>query len=256
MKILLSNDDGIHAAGIKALAEELAKKHKVYVVAPNRERSAMSHAITLNRPLRLVHLDNNFFAGVKAVYTCDGTPADCTKLGLNKLLDFKPDLIVAGINNGPNLGMDIMYSGTVSAAAEGLVQGIKSIAFSHVKHKESGYEQDAVVACETIEALISKEHIWKEKTLFNVNLPDLIDGEHKGIYITNLGHRMYTDQYEKRQDPRFKDYYWISGNLIEMDQDPDSDVVKCRDGYVSITPITLSFVKDNYIQTLKEEFPN
>lgn len=251
MKILIVNDDGVFAAGIRALVEVLAPHYEVYVVAPTRERSAMGHALTLFRPLRVEELPENYFAGAKAVYTVDGTPTDCAKIALTKILNFKPDLVISGINHGPNMGVDIIYSGTVSIAMEGTLYGIRSLAFSLNDNKVLHFEEDAKVIPDIVNMLVSNDDLWESNTFFNINLPALKNiGEPKGMKFTTLGNRMYADDYDERIDPRGRKYYWLSGELQTSDKDPSSDIVACENGYISITPISLDLLNKPVLDKL------
>jgi len=254
MRILISNDDGIDAPGLKALVEVLTPNHEVYVVAPNKERSAMGHALTLHRPLRMEKMSSDYFEGAKAVYSIDGTPTDCIKIALNKILDTLPDLIVSGINHGPNMGADILYSGTVSIAIEGAIYGVKSIAFSLSEYKEKGFEPYAEAVPSVIEFLMQPGIIWAPKSIYNVNLPAIPAASMKGIALTSLGSRMYTDAYIARRDPRGRLYYWLSGDLLESDPNPDSDVMKCKGEYISVTPVTFEMTNFEVLKQMKEKF--
>lgn len=255
MRILVANDDGIQAAGIKALVESLSQEHEVHVVAPTKERSAMGHALTLHRPLRVEKLPENYFKNVKHSYTIDGTPTDCIKIALNKILDFTPDLVVSGINHGPNMGKDIIYSGTVSIAMEGSIYGIKSIAFSLNDMKMKDFEEEAKYVPQIVNQLLALGDKWNSDTLFNVNIPSLEglpDNKPKGIKFAPLGRRMYTDDYDHRVDPRGRSYYWLAGEIVEKDRNPQSDVVLCKDGHITITPVTLDFQNQDLLSEMCE----
>jgi 5'-nucleotidase len=233
MRILVSNDDGISAPGILALATSLARENEVYVVAPDRERSATGHALTLHRPLTAEpHALDERLAGAWAV---TGTPSDCVKLAVGALLKQPPDLIVSGINRGPNLGTDVLYSGTVSAALEGVINGFPAVAFSLATFSDKGYERAADFALQLVRQLGGRT--LPPKFLLNVNLPALQDDGYAGVRITKLGVRKYQDVFEHRTDPRGRTYYWLAGEAIEDGEDADSDVMAVRSNYVSITPI-------------------
>jgi 5'-nucleotidase len=255
LKILVCNDDGIHAAGLRALVKVLVKSgYEVYVVAPDKERSASGHALTLHHPLRVDRVPLEFFEGAKEIYAIDGTPADCVKIAINKILKFKPEWVISGINHGPNMGSDVLYSGTVSAAMEGAIYGIKSIAISVSQYQTSGFEEQAEFIPEIVKKLNHQDFIWPQKTIFNVNLPVVPKDEILGVAITNLGARMYKDTYEERLDPRSKFYYWLSGDLLNTDEDPESDVTKVSQGYISITPVTFDMTNHQLIKSVKEVF--
>ncbi|MBO9539972.1 5'/3'-nucleotidase SurE [bacterium] len=233
MRILVSNDDGIHAPGIRAMALALATEHEVTVVAPDRERSATGHALTLHKPLRVEKHDLG--GKIKAAYSVNGTPSDCVKLAVGPLLDELPDVVFSGINRGPNLGTDVIYSGTVSAALEATIRGVQGVAMSLATFSDIGYEeaaQFALVLARTLES-----HRLPHKVLLNVNYPALTDTPAQEVRITRLGERKYTDLFETRIDPRGKDYYWLAGEVIEVEEDPDTDVSAIRDNCISVTPI-------------------
>lgn len=228
MRILVSNDDGIHAPGIRALARALATEHQVSVFAPDRERSATGHALTLNRPLRL---EPHPLDGLEA-WAVNGTPSDCVKIALSLVLPTPPDLVISGINRGANLGLDVMYSGTVSAAIEGTMAGIPSIAVSLASFETGDYEPAARFAL----WLANRMPHWTlpPKTLLNVNVPE---GDHAGVRITRLGGRRYEDVFEARTDLRGNSYYWLSGTPLPSEETLDSDVRAVREQCISVTPI-------------------
>ncbi|MDD3151037.1 MAG: 5'/3'-nucleotidase SurE, partial [Candidatus Gastranaerophilales bacterium] len=199
MKILVSNDDGIYANGIKALVDQIAEEHEVYVVAPDRERSAAGHSLTLHTPLRADIVERDWKA--KKAWAISGTPGDCVKLGLNAILDVRPDLIISGINHGPNLGADVLYSGTVSAALEGAVLGVPSIATS-LAGVGNEYK-DFVYTAQFVRDFLRKMEVMNlpKKAVLNINVPGIDSADILGAQITRLGTRMFTDTYEKRVDP-------------------------------------------------------
>lgn len=236
-KVLISNDDGIHALGISTLIERLSLQYEVYVVAPDRERSATGHALTLHKPLRVDEMDMG--PNVAKAYAVTGTPSDCIKIALNALLDVKPDVIVSGINHGPNIGADVLYSGTVSAALEGALNDLPSIAVSLV----NGYDKNADFrpAADFIAGFIPRvvKAELPSRTILNVNVPAIPINDMTGIKMTSLGIRMYTDTYEKRLDPRNQVYYWLAGEIIDDSEEAqDSDVMAIRDNMISVTPVT------------------
>jgi len=255
LKILVCNDDGIQAAGLRALVNVLvAAGHDIYVVAPDKERSASGHSLTLHRPLRVDIMSNDFFKGVKGVFAIDGTPADCVKIALNKVLEFKPDWVISGINHGPNMGSDVLYSGTVSAAMEGSIYGIRSMALSVSEYQISGFEDQAYFVPQILDKLNLNEFEWPSKTIFNVNLPVLKKNQVKGMALASLGSRMYKDTYEERLDPRSKFYYWLSGDLLTSDEDPNSDVSKVAEGFIAITPVTFEMTNHELITLMNGLF--
>lgn len=244
MNILVSNDDGIAANGIRALVEELSKKHDIYVVAPDRERSAAGHSLTLHTPLRVEELEHTN-TGAKRAWVTTGTPGDCVKIGVNAILskDEQPDFVISGINHGPNLGADILYSGTVSCAMEGAMLSIPSIAVS-LATMSAEYE-DFKFSAYFISNLLDKLKKFKfpPKSILNVNIPLLNQEDIAGIAITELGRKMFTDDYEKRVDPRGKTYYWMAGELINEDQNSLTDIAAVRNNKISITPVTYEMTR-------------
>ena len=219
MKILISNDDGILANGIRALAEALSQKHEVYIVAPDRERSAAGHSLTLHTPIRVEEVDAKY--GTKRCWMTTGTPGDCVKIALNAILapEELPDLVISGINHGPNLGADILYSGTVSCALEGAMMGYPSIATSlaSMRNDYEDFKVSAQCIAEFVDRLDPKT--IPAKSILNINVPGLDLEDIGGIAITELGKRMFTSAYEKRVDPRGKIYYWMAGELITEAED-------------------------------------
>ena len=252
MKILISNDDGILANGIRALIEALAPCHDVYVVAPDRERSAAGHSLTLHTPLRVEEVDPKY--GAIRCWMTTGTPGDCVKLAINAILSEaeKPDLVISGINHGPNLGADILYSGTVSCAMEGAMMGYPSIATS-LASMRTDYV-DFNVTAQFIAELVAKLDKYKipPKTILNVNVPGLDKDDIAGIAITELGSRMFTDEYEKRVDPRGKVYYWMAGELVTEPDDANTDISAVRNNMISVTPITYEMTRLNIMQELEK----
>ena len=253
MKILVSNDDGILSNGIRALIEALSPCHDVYVVAPDRERSAAGHSLTLHSPLRVEEVDAKY--GAKRCWMTTGTPSDCVKLAVNAILseDEKPDMVISGINHGPNLGADILYSGTVSCAMEGAMMGIPSIATSLASLRNE-YE-DFKFASNFIAELLNKLDTYKipSKTILNINIPGLEKEDIAGIAITELGNRIFTDDYEKRVDPRGKIYYWMAGEFINEPENASTDIAAIRNNKISITPVTYEMTRLNIIQDLESE---
>ncbi|SDD42524.1 5'/3'-nucleotidase SurE [Sporomusa acidovorans] len=233
MHILLTNDDGILAPGIKALWEELLPFAKITVVAPDSEKSASSQAITVHHP---IWVDEHYINKDIRAWRVGGTPTDCVKVALESLLiSDQPDIIVSGINQGSNLGTDVLYSGTVSAAIEGALHGLPAIAMSLDSWQEYDYKPAARLAKKIIETMINKS--LPPNTLLNVNVPALPENQLKGIAITKLGVRNYENTFERRLDPRGRTYYWMSGHVSETENSPDSDIIALKDGKVSITPI-------------------
>lgn len=253
MRILISNDDGIAANGIRALTEELAKNHEVYVVAPDRERSAAGHSLTLHTPLRVEELEP--IHGSKRTWVTTGTPGDCVKIAINAILSKEelPDIVISGINHGPNLGSDILYSGTVSCAMEGAMMGYRSIAVS-LATMQCEYEAFKFPAMFINELLKKVEKTdFPEKSILNVNVPALDSEDIAGIEITELGGKMFTSEYEKRTDPRGKVYYWMAGELVNESEDAKTDIAAVRNNKISITPVTFKMTNEETMQKLAED---
>lgn len=221
MKLLISNDDGIFAAGIRALANTMAAAgHQVWVVCPDRERSATGHGLTLHKPIRAEQIEGVFHADVQA-WTCSGTPSDSVKLALGAILESPPDMVLSGINQGANLGTDVLYSGTVSAAMEGVIEGIPAIAFSLTSFASRDFTPATQFAQKLIAALASAP--LPAPMLLNVNVPAVAPDKITGSIIARQGVRRYIDLFEKRIDPRGKTYYWLAGEALEaVDHSEDS----------------------------------
>ena len=259
MKLLISNDDGIFALGIRTLANALAEVgHDVTVVCPDRERSATGHGLTLHDPIRAEVVDSIFHPTVKA-WSCSGTPSDCVKLALGALLDAPPDFVLSGINHGSNLGTDILYSGTVSAAMEGVIEGIPSIAFSLTSYTLREFQPAARFATILLSQL-SKQPL-PEAMLLNVNVPPVKWEEIAGVALTRQGIRRYFDIFQKRVDPRGKTYYWLAGEVLEEVEQPENpllpshietDVQAIRKNYITVTPLQYNLTYAAGINSLQE----
>lgn len=230
MKILISNDDGILAPGIKILAAELSSVAEIEVIAPDRNRSGASNSLSLTRPLRVRQLENGY-------YSVEGTPTDCVHLGLTGFLDPVADMVVSGINEGGNLGDDVLYSGTVAAAMEGRYLGFPAIAVSLVGDSIKHYQTAARITRQLVMKL-SKEKL-PSQTILNVNIPDLPLNEIKGIQVTRLGKRHNAEPIIKEYDPRGRPMYWIGPPGKEADAGFGTDFHALNLGYVSITPLHL-----------------
>ncbi|SHM74998.1 5'-nucleotidase /3'-nucleotidase /exopolyphosphatase [Caldanaerovirga acetigignens] len=248
MNILITNDDGIYAEGLLMLAREISKIAKVTVVAPDRERSATAHAITLHKPLRVekAELRN---CSVES-WMVNGTPSDCVKLALDALINDAPDLVLSGINRGPNLGTDVIYSGTVSAAIEAAIYGIPAVAVSVAAYENVSYEYPAQFVRKLCEVL--KEKQFPKDTLLNVNIPPLDVEDIAGVLITRLGSRKYKNCFDRRQDPRGKTYFWLTGEVVEDLEDETSDVWAIKNNYISITPIHFDLTNYEVIDSIKK----
>lgn len=240
MRLLISNDDGIYAPGVLCLANALAAtgRHELTVICPDRERSATGHALTLHKPLRVERVQAPFHDSIQA-WSCSGTPADCVKLGLDGMLvDCRPDWVIAGINRGANLGTDVLYSGTVSAAMEGLMVGLPSLAVSLASGSATDFQPAADFVCQWLERCCDRP--FPGPALLNVNVPPVSQADICGTVAAPLGVRHYTETFEKRVDPRGKTYYWIAGEAIDTRAAPNSDIAAIRDNYITVTPLGLN----------------
>lgn len=259
MKLLISNDDGVFALGIRTLANSLAVVgHDVTVVCPDRERSATGHGLTLHDPIRAEVVDSIFHPDIKA-WSCSGTPSDCVKLALGALLDGFPDFVLSGINHGANLGTDVLYSGTVSAAMEGVIEGIPSIALSLTSFNSQEFYPAARFA-QALLAYLAKQPLT-EPMLLNVNIPPVKHEEIAGVALTRLGVRRYIDVFQKRVDPRGKTYYWLAGEALEDVEQPDNphlpnhietDVQMIRKNHITITPLQYNLTYATGIHNLQD----
>lgn len=251
MRILLSNDDGIYAPGLNTLARRLAEnpQHQVYVVAPDRQRSATGHSLTLHKPLRVQHIDLE--GQIKKAWSTTGTPSDCVKLAISELLESPPDLVISGINAGPNLGADVLYSGTVAAAMEAASMSYPAIAVSAVKAEPAVFNVGAEFIHNFLDTFMQFPRV--PRGLINVNIPaQAAEGAVKGVRATELGIRLYNDHFEKRSDPYGRDYYWLSGQAIEEGEAEASDVHAVKLGYISVTPVTFNMTDHKAVQELSK----
>lgn len=251
MKLFVTNDDGVYAPGIAALAKALkAGGHLATVVAPDRERSSVGHAITLTRPLRVWSVVSDLYPHDLDVHACDGTPSDCVVLGVDEVSS-GTDIVISGINNGPNLGDDITYSGTVSAAMEGSIMGYPSVAVSlncSRGDEELHYDAAAAVVVRLVDWL--SHNPMTDDIVLNVNVPNLPLTMMKGLKVTHKGVRVYADKVTKLQDPFGRTYYWVAGRP-EDDLVEGSDVWAVAHGYVSITPIHMDMTHYGTLDTLR-----
>jgi 5'-nucleotidase len=242
--ILVTNDDGIYSKGILVLSKALQEIGEVFIVAPDREKSAVAHSLTLHRPLRAEKIKKN-------VYAVDGTPADCVHLGVNAILPERPQLIVSGINKGGNLGDDITYSGTVSAAFEGTLLGIPSFAISLVSRSHFKFHTAARFAVKVARSILKKG--LPKDTLLNINIPNLDEKEIKSYKITQQGRWTHNGVgVVEKIDPRGKKYYWIGAGSLTFDQRGDTDFEAVSNSYISITPLHLDLTNYSFIHQLKK----
>lgn len=243
MNILLSNDDGVHAQGIKVLYQALRAMADVTVIAPDRNCSGASNSLTLINPLRAQTLENGFIA-------VNGTPTDSVHLGLSQLMPSPPNLVIAGINNGANLGDDVLYSGTVAAAMEGRHMGLPAIAVSLVGKQEQHYQTAAHVTLKVLSQLA--EHPLATDQIININVPDIPLAELKGIKITRLGNRHKAETMKKMQDPWHRDIYWYGSLGSELDAGEGTDFHAVSQGYASITPLTVDMTAHNSLAAMTD----
>lgn len=238
--ILVTNDDGINSAGIKALADALTDLGEVHVIAPDREQSAVGHALTLHRPLRVDTIGDRWSA-------VNGTPSDCVNLAILGLLSEPPVLVVSGVNHGSNLGDDVTYSGTVAAAMEGALLGVPSMAVSQVEPDAAGFAGAGEVA-RLVAMRVLVEGLPRQ-TLLNVNVPP---GRLAGIRLTRLGRRVYREKAVREVDPRGRPYYWIGAGPPEWDEDEDSDISAIRAGLATVTPVHLDLTNYPVLRRMAE----
>lgn len=248
MNILITNDDGIHSDGIRALAESLKRVGSVTIVAPDTERSAVGHAITISDPLRVKEVAKNgkFFG-----YATTGTPADCVKLAIRAIMKKKPDLVVSGINLGPNVGYSVLYSGTVSGATEGAILGIPSFAISIATFTNPNYSFAAKFASKLAKQIIQNKGLPKG-TLLNVNIPAVVQKYIKGVRIVKQSEKAIEESFDKREDPRKRTYYWLTGEVIKSDGKEEADIETIRKNYISITPIHCDMTNYDFMKNLKK----
>jgi 5'-nucleotidase len=259
MRLLIANDDGIFAQGIRTLANTLAGAgHQVTVVCPDRERSATGHGLTLHDPIRAEIVEGIFRPEVKA-WSCSGTPSDCVKLALGALLPEPPEFVLSGINHGANLGTDILYSGTVSAAMEGAIEGIPSLAFSLTSFTSREFQAGADFAVKLLQQLAA--HPLPEPILLNINIPAVSAEDIAGAMVTRQGLRRYFDTFQKREDPRGKTYYWLSGEVLQDLAQPghlnlpeaiETDVQAIKRNYITIVPLHFNLTYPPGVQDLQD----
>jgi 5'-nucleotidase len=242
MHILISNDDGYRAPGIRCLAESLQAVARITVVAPDRDRSGASNSLTLDNPLRAYRAGNGF------TYV-EGTPTDCVHLAITGLLEDEPDMVVSGINAGANLGDDVIYSGTVAAAMEGRFLGLPAIAVSMVSGQPAHFDTAAQVILALLERL--KSEPIPPATILNVNVPDLPLDELRGWQVTRLGHRHKSEPVIRQTDPRGRTIYWVGPAGSEQDAGPGTDFHAVRNGYVSVTPIQVDLTRYDCLETVR-----
>ena len=242
MYILVTNDDGVSSAGLRALADAMRKLGTVCIVAPEREQGAVGHSITLHKPLRLSRI-------AKDVYAVNGTPSDCVVLAVTQLFRKPPDLVVSGINRGVNLGDDVTYSGTVSAALEGTLLGVPSLAISQEGTRNFQFKTAAYYARQIARTVL--ERGLPEETFLNVNIPDRLRASIPGVRLTSLSRRRFENPVVEKVDPRGRRYYWIAGTRVSWERHPPSDHEALRQGMVSITPLHIDVTHYQALEQLR-----
>ncbi|MFC1650633.1 5'/3'-nucleotidase SurE [Candidatus Latescibacterota bacterium] len=239
--VLITNDDGILDSGIQALRNRVGQFYDTIMVAPDSEQSAVSHALTLNRPLRVNKID-------KSTMSVDGTPTDCVMLSLKGILDRKPDLVISGINKGANLGDDVIYSGTVAGAAEAAILEVPSVSFSLVEPENTDVELGAEIAVRIIKTVMDNK--LPSGIFLNVNIPAIWTG--KNIEVTCLGRRSYREVIVEKIDPRGKPYYWIAGQVEKWEGESNCDFAAIERGNVSITPLQLNMTASDFLDEVNK----
>ncbi|UCF03411.1 MAG: 5'/3'-nucleotidase SurE [Deltaproteobacteria bacterium] len=251
MRILLTNDDGIYAKGIEVLHKHLSEDHDVVVVAPETEQSAVGHAITLTDPLRVKSIKRN---GAFFGYAVKGTPADCVKLAINELMNPPPDLVVSGINLGANVGINVIYSGTVSAATEGTILGVPAMAVSINTFRDPDFRPAARFA--RLLAQQVEEHGLPPHTSLNVNVPAISESKIRGVRVTRQGVTRFVEKFDRRMDPRENVYYWQCGSTPPLEEDGDTDASALANDCISITPIQHDLTNYDFLESLRSwSFP-
>ncbi|MBD3586058.1 5'/3'-nucleotidase SurE [Salinimonas sp. HHU 13199] len=242
MRILLSNDDSVFAKGINVLFNALNEKHDVTVIAPDRNCSGASNALSLHQPLRIQQLDNGF-------YSVNGTPSDCVHVGVNSFMDDEPELVVSGINHGANLGDDVIYSGTVAAATEGRYMGLPAIAVSLTSHEGNHFETAAQVVLDIIDKL--QQHPLEANQILNVNVPDVPYNSLNGIKVTRQGRRHRAEGMVKTKDPFGRTIFWYGPAGAEQDASEGTDFHAIANNYCSVTPLDVDMTAHNSLETMK-----
>lgn len=246
--ILITNDDGITAPGIRALVEAVKDLGEIVIVAPDSPQSAMGHAVTISKPLRL---DKTNHFGEISSYQCSGTPADCVKLAVDKILHRKPDLLLSGINHGSNSSINVIYSGTMSAAVEGAIEGIPSAGFSLC---DFSYTADFTLASQIVKKVAKSilENGLPNGVLLNVNVPKIEPELYKGIKICRQALAKWEEDFDQRVDPNGRTYYWLTGKFVNYDKGIDTDEWAIENGFVSIVPVQFDLTAHNAIAYLNQ----
>jgi 5'-nucleotidase len=252
--ILIVNDDGVTAPGIRSLIEAVHDLGEVIVVAPDSPQSGMGHAITIGKPLRLDEVNIFDDLEVKA-WQSSGTPVDCVKLAHDVILHRKPDICLSGINHGSNASINVIYSGTMSAAMEAAVEGIPSAGFSLMDFNfDADFSLAKKVVREVTQRMLAER--MPEHFLLNVNIPKVSETDFKGIKICRQADAKWTENFDKRKDPRGRDYYWMTGKFINRDRGEDTDIEALNEGYASIVPVRIDFTDDKLKSWMEKKFPD
>ena len=244
--ILVTNDDGITSPGIRLLAEAMHEIGDVFVVAPDSPQSGMGHAITLDEPLRVEHVD--IFKHIKA-WQCTGTPVDCVKIAVDKIIKGKPDLCVSGVNHGSNSSINVIYSGTMSAAMEASIEGIPAIGFSFLNYS---YDADLSVCKKVVKQVTHQvmKHGLPQNVLLNVNVPNVDEENYKGIKICRQAIAKWEEEFSERDDPRGKKYYWLTGKFVNHDRGEDTDEWALENGFASVVPVQFDLTAHHAISLI------
>ncbi|MGI9628541.1 MAG: 5'/3'-nucleotidase SurE [Longimicrobiales bacterium] len=242
MRILCTNDDGYLSVGIRVLAEAAYTLGSVDIVAPDREQSATSNSLTLHHPLRVRRAPDGAFV-------VDGTPTDCVILAVNEVMDRRPDLCVSGVNHGPNMGEDVLYSGTVAAAMEATFLGIPAVAFSYAGRQGEEIEGWQAVVGRLLSQIVKVD--FPADTLLSINLPPIRPDQVSGVRVTTLGRRRYSESVERGTDPSGREFFWIGGGVTTWQGGEDSDFRAIQDGYISVTPLHLDLTNHDLIAELE-----
>jgi 5'-nucleotidase len=250
--ILVTNDDGITAPGIRALIEAVKPLGKVVVVAPDSPQSGKGHAITIGIPLRLNEVD--IFGGIEA-WQCSGTPVDCVKLARDKILHGKPDICVSGINHGANHSINVIYSGTMSAAMEAAIEGIPSVGFSYLEYSyDADFSLPKEIAHEVTRKMLASQ--LPEGSLLNVNIPIVSKKEYKGLRLCRQADAKWVEEFDERRDPHGKKYYWLTGEFKNRDSGEDTDVWALENNYASVVPVQFDLTNYTLKKKLEQEWSN
>ena len=242
--ILITNDDGITAPGVNALISAMKPLGDIVVVAPDSPQSGMGHAITVNSTLYIEKLDHE-----ETLYSCSGTPADCVKIAINEILGRKPDLCVSGINHGSNSSINVIYSGTMSAAIEAGIEGIPSIGFSLLDYSWNANFEASAKYAKIIASRVLKNGL-PEGVILNVNIPNVPEKDIKGIKVSRQAKANWVEEFDKRINPMGREYYWLTGKFVNLDKGEDTDEWALANNYVSLVPVQFDLTAHHYIQTL------